>query len=72
MSSFGRFEIFSFREEDELPDDHLRLMELRSVFFVDDASFESPFYIDEFSFDEEFFYLLSEWTPGDTVRILCF
>jgi hypothetical protein len=47
-------------------------MELRTIFFIDDTSLQSSFYIHELPFHEKFLDLVSEWTPGNTVCILCF
>jgi hypothetical protein len=65
-------EVFSFREEDELSDDDLSLMELRTIFFIDDTSLQTTFDVDEFSFEEELLSAFCEWTPDDTVRVFCF
>lgn len=64
-------EILSFVEEYQIGNDHLRLVEFRSVFFIDNTSFETSFYVNEFSFQEKLFRSFSKWSPGNTVCVFC-
>lgn len=67
--TISTLEVFSLRKKYELTDNYLCLMKLCTIFFIDYTSFEASFYIYELPFYEEFFYLISERSPCDTIRI---
>lgn len=63
--------VFTFIEEYQIGDHYFRLMELRSIIFVDDTGLETSFDVDELPFYEELLGSLSEGSPGNTVGIFC-
>jgi hypothetical protein len=71
MSLFDSFgEVLTLGEEYQLSDDDLSLVELGTVFSIDNTSLESSLDIDEFSFCEKLLGSICKWSPCDTIGIL--
>jgi hypothetical protein len=71
MSLFDSFdEVLTLGEEYQLSDDNLSLVELGTVFSIDNTSLKSSLDIDEFSFCEKLLGSICKWSPCDTIGIL--